>query len=295
MEGSMMSFEELVAQVSPVLYKLNYEITHQISFGAFSTVIGALSYPTRTKVAIKIMSKSDPRKDFTKKFMLREMAIVKTIKHPNIIKFLQTIESTTKMFIVMEDASYSSILDIVQRYRNINEQLAAIWFSQMCDGISFCHSRGIVHRDLKCENVLLDKYKNVKIIDFGFGKTEMNLKSLCSTCCGSYAYASPEILYGIKYIPQYSDVWSLGVILYIMVEGRVPFSDSNIAILPIILTKGVKFGNVDLSKDLQALILNILTVEHHRIYFPIIKASDWMQRNYLNKDDAQEVLNTVII
>lgn len=99
---------------------------------------------------------------------------------------------------------------------------SGIWFYQMVEGIGYCHSKGVVHRDLKCENVLLDKNNNVKITDFGFARANLTkpdgTRVLSRTYCGSYSYAAPEVLTGTPYDPFKSDIWSLGVILFIMVS-----------------------------------------------------------------------------
>lgn len=158
------------------------------------------------------------------------------------------------MYIVMEYAESGSLLDIIRRDSYIDESRARKWFRQLVDSIDYCHERGVVHRwifnwcaknsivsslvsvrDIKCENLLMDSGYNVKLSDFGFARGHLKPKNgqlpLSETFCGSYAYASPEILRGIPYHPQQSDIWSTGVVLYAMVFGRLPFDDANYNLL----------------------------------------------------------------
>jgi testis-specific serine kinase len=159
----------------------------------------------------------------------------------------------------MQFAENGSILDLIHKERRLPEARACNYFRQIMAGIEYCHSQGVAHRDIKCENILLDENFVVKLIDFGFAKcyrdtpktpaqekldvalndltkSVASKKSsgmkgkdkevpLCETYCGSYAYASPEILKGIPYDPYRSDLWAMGCVLYAMVFGRLPFDD----------------------------------------------------------------------
>lgn len=166
-----------------------------------------------------------------KKFLPREIEVVKGLKHPNLIRFLQAIETTHRVYIIMEYAQCGSLLDMIRRDTFIDEFRSRRWFRQLLEAIDYCHGRGVVHRDIKCENLLMDQNFNIKLSDFGFARGQMKSKNgiapLSETFCGSYAYASPEILKGVPYLPQSSDVWSMGVVLYAMVYGRLPFDDTN--------------------------------------------------------------------
>lgn len=161
----------------------------------------------------------------------------------------------------MQHAENGSILDLIHKERRLSEASSCNYFRQILAGIDYCHSQGVCHRDIKCENILLDENFVVKLIDFGFAKcyrqsskngqeklvnplydssrlassmashksSSMKAKEkdmrLSETYCGSYAYASPEILKGVPYDPFQSDVWAMGCVLYAMVFGRLPFDD----------------------------------------------------------------------
>ncbi len=210
-------------QKATVLSVHGYTVGRTLGHGSYATVKEAHSAKHKCTVAIKVISKKRAPSDYLEKFLPREMDVVKLLKHPNLVVFLQSIETNNRVFLIMECAKGGDLLEAVRSQRFIREKQAGVWFSQMVDGIDYCHRKGVVHRDLKCENVLLDEYGNIKITDFGFARAEMKPKEdgsfeLSETYCGSYAYAPPEILTGTPYVPQLADIWSLGVILYVMVS-----------------------------------------------------------------------------
>nr|XP_058914456.1 testis-specific serine/threonine-protein kinase 4 isoform X2 [Kogia breviceps] len=174
---------------------------------------------------------------------------MKVLRHKYLINFYQAIETTSRVYIILELVQGGDVLEWIQHYGACSEPLAGKWFSQMTLGIAYLHSKGIVHRlsaagrDLKLENLLLDKRENVKISDFGFAKMVPSSQSvrsspsyrqgngsshLSQTYCGSFAYACPEVLLGLPYNPFLSDTWSMGVILYTLVVARLPFDDTNL-------------------------------------------------------------------
>ncbi|KAG5329901.1 TSSK4 kinase, partial [Acromyrmex charruanus] len=216
-----------------VLESHGYTLGKTIGAGSYATVKIAKSDRYGYQVAVKIVSKFQAPGEYLTKFLPREIEVVKGLKHPNLIHFLQAIETTHRVYIIMEYAQNGSLLEIIRRDTYIDELRSRKWFRQLLEAIEYCHEHGIVHRDVKCENLLMDYRFNIKLSDFGFARGQMKLKDgewpLSTTYCGSYAYASPEILRGIPYQPQLSDIWSMGVVLYAMVHGRLPFDDTNYA------------------------------------------------------------------
>lgn len=199
---------------------------------------------------------------------------MKVLRHKNLINFYQAIETTSRVYIILELAQGGDVLEWVQRYGACSEPLAGKWFSQITLGIAYLHSKGIVHRDLKLENLLLDKRENVKISDFGFAKMIPASHSVCNnpslhqrncfthlsqTYCGSFAYACPEILLGLPYNPFLSDTWSMGVILYTLLVARLPFDDTNLKKLLKETQKEVTFPpNLSVSQECKNLIFQML-------------------------------------
>lgn len=129
----------------------------------------------------------------------------------------------------MQFAENGSLLDLIRKERQIEDIQAKLIFKQLLRAIIYCHSKGIVHRDIKCENILFDKDNILKLIDFGFARkyAQTDAPTLSDTYCGSYAYACPQILKGVPYDPHFADTWASGVVLYAMVFGRLPFDDSS--------------------------------------------------------------------
>jgi len=263
-----------------VLETHGYFLGKTIGAGSYATVRMAHSDLHGGNVAIKIVSKYTAPEDYLKKFLPREIEVVKGLKHPNLIRFLQAIETTHRVYIVMEYAENGSLLDIIRKESYIQENRARRWFRQLVEAIEYCHERGVVHRDIKCENLLMDNNFNIKVSDFGFARSYIKHQNghpvLSETFCGSYAYASPEILRGIPYQPQQSDIWSMGVVLYAMVFGRLPFDDTNYSLLLKQVSNKVTFPrDPKVSGSCKGLINKILAPLKSRARISGIKSDPW--------------------
>ncbi|CAG9766237.1 unnamed protein product [Ceutorhynchus assimilis] len=264
-----------------VLESHGYTLQKTIGTGSYATVRWATSEKhDSAKVAVKIVSKFNAPADYLKKFLPREIEVVKGLKHPNLIRFLQAIETTHRVYIIMEFAENGSLLDIIRKDSYIDEHRSRKWFRQLVYGIEYCHDRGVVHRDIKCENMLMDEGWNIKLSDFGFARGDMKQKNgqpiLSQTFCGSYAYASPEVLRGIPYQPQYSDVWSMGVVLFAMTFGRLPYDDSSYKeLIKQVSSKVVFPKEPSVSMNCKSLINKILAPLKTRIRIGQIKQEPW--------------------
>ncbi|XP_033621198.1 testis-specific serine/threonine-protein kinase 4 [Fukomys damarensis] len=153
-----------------VLEEYNYKVGKVIGTGSYGTVYEAYHTKQKVTVAIKIISKKKASDDYLNKFLPRELQVMKVLRHKYLISFYQAIETTSRVYVILELAQGGDVLEWIQRYGACSEPLAGKWFSQMTLGIAYLHSKGIVHRDLKLENLLLDNQDNVKISDFGFAK-----------------------------------------------------------------------------------------------------------------------------
>lgn len=215
------------------LKERGYVIGRKIGKGSYATVVSALYEDKSHKIplACKVVDKSRAPPDFLNKFLPRELDIIIKLEHPYIIQIHSILQRGPKIFIFMRYAENGDLLDYIKKNGPIVEHGSKSWFHQMVKGLKYLHSQNIAHRDLKCENILISKKMNIKIADFGFARhciDEQGHHSLSLTYCGSAAYAAPEIVSGSPYDPKKADVWSLGIILFIMLNAAMPFDDKNV-------------------------------------------------------------------
>ncbi|CAI0394799.1 unnamed protein product [Linum tenue] len=159
----------------------------------------------------------------------REISVMKMVKHPNIVELHEVMASKSKIYIAMELVRGGELFSKIARGR-LREDAARVYFQQLISAIDFCHSRGVYHRDLKPENLLLDEEGNLKVTDFGLSAFSEHLKQdgLLHTTCGTPAYVAPEVIGKKGYDGAKADLWSCGVILYVLLAGFLPFQDDNL-------------------------------------------------------------------
>jgi len=219
-----------------LLAQYGYGLEEQLGKGSYAVVRGATSKKHKRRVAIKIVSKKKAPEDYLTKFLPREIQVLKRLRHPNCISLLEAIETNTRIYLIMNLAENGDLLEYIRDRGPMQDDEARRLFRQLVTATEYFHGLGVVHRDLKCENLLLDLSYNLVVSDFGFARgqpvnTETGKRRLSQTFCGSYAYAPPEILRGIAYDGAIADIWSIGVVLYTMVCASLPFDDSNLKTL----------------------------------------------------------------
>ncbi|XP_054472469.1 NUAK family SNF1-like kinase 2 [Anoplopoma fimbria] len=202
-----------------------YEFLETLGKGTYGKVKKAKERSGRL-VAIKSIRKEKIKDELDLVHIRREIEIMSSLCHPHIITIYEVFENKDKIVIVMEYASRGDLYDYICDKKNISEREARHFFRQIVSAVHYCHQNGIVHRDLKLENILVDGNGNVKIADFGLSNLFHGDEYL-QTFCGSPLYASPEIVNGRPYRGPEVDTWSLGVLLYTMVHGTMPFDGNN--------------------------------------------------------------------
>ncbi|ORZ28351.1 kinase-like domain-containing protein [Lobosporangium transversale] len=204
-----------------------YVLVQTLGEGEFAKVKLGVHADTGEEVAIKLIRRQSMDNTQRISKIGREISVLRTIRHPNIITLFDVIETERYFGIVIEYASGGELFDHILAHRYLRERDACRLFAQLMSGVHYLHSKHIVHRDLKLENLLLDKNRNIIITDFGFANQfDSSSSDLMSTSCGSPCYAAPELVIcdGL-YVGTGVDIWSCGVILYAMLAGYLPFDD----------------------------------------------------------------------
>uniref|UniRef100_H3AL34 non-specific serine/threonine protein kinase n=1 Tax=Latimeria chalumnae TaxID=7897 RepID=H3AL34_LATCH len=227
MEGLMKSPQPVMKKQAVKRHYHKHNIKHRYEFletlgkGTYGKVKKAIERSGRV-VAIKCIRKDKIKDEQDLLHIRREIEIMSSLSHPHIITIYEVFENKDKIVIVMEYASKGDLYDYINERQKLTEPEARHFFRQIVSAVCYCHKNGIVHRDLKLENILLDANGNIKIADFGLSNLYCQDQYL-QTFCGSPLYASPEIVNGRPYKGPEVDSWSLGVLLYILVHGAMPF------------------------------------------------------------------------
>lgn len=207
-----------------------YELGRLLGCGASAKVYLARNLRTGQSVAIKCFSKQRIWKGGHVDQIKREISILRRLCHPNIIHLHEVLASRSKIYMVLELVKGGELFDRVSNAGRLSENLCRHYFQQLIAAVGYCHSRGVFHRDLKLENLLLDENGDLKVSDFGLSAIpdQVQADGLFHTLCGTPAYVAPEILAKKGYSAVAVDIWSCGIILFVLVAGYLPFNDSNL-------------------------------------------------------------------
>ncbi|XP_026179727.1 serine/threonine-protein kinase MARK1-like isoform X2 [Mastacembelus armatus] len=264
----------------------NYRLLKTIGKGNFAKVKLARHTLTGREVAVKIIDKTQLNPTSLQK-LFREVSVMKILNHPNIVKLFEVIETEKTLYLVMEYASGGEVFDYLVAHGRMKEKEARAKFRQIVSAVEYCHQKRIVHRDLKAENLLLDADMNIKIADFGFSN-EFTVGSKLDTFCGSPPYAAPELFQGKKYDGPEVDVWSLGVILYTLVSGSLPFDGQNLKELRERVLRGKYRIPFYMSTDCENLLKKLLVLNPgKRGSLQQIMKDRWMNVGYEGEELKQ--------
>jgi serine/threonine protein kinase len=206
-----------------------YEMGKILGQGTFAKVYRARNTKTSESVAIKVIDKEKVVKVGLIDQIKREISVMKLVRHPNIVQLYEVMATKTKIYFVLEHVRGGELFAKVQRGR-LKEDAARKYFQQLICAVDFCHSRGVYHRDLKPENLLLDENSNLKVSDFGLSALAdcKRQDGMLHTTCGTPAYVAPEVINRKGYDGAKADIWSCGVILFVLLAGYLPFHDKNL-------------------------------------------------------------------
>lgn len=206
-----------------------YQLTSLLGRGSFAKVYHGRSLNDNSSVAVKVIEKPTTADPAMEPRLVREVAAMRRLNHPNILKLHEVLATKTKIYLVMELATGGELFTQLTRRGRMKEATARLYFQQLVSTLHFCHQNGVAHRDLKPQNLLLDKNGNLKISDFGLSALPESQKDgLLHTACGTPAFTAPEIVRGKGYDGAKADAWSCGVILFNFIAGYLPFDDSNL-------------------------------------------------------------------
>uniref|UniRef100_A0A1J3FTX8 non-specific serine/threonine protein kinase n=1 Tax=Noccaea caerulescens TaxID=107243 RepID=A0A1J3FTX8_NOCCA len=211
----------------------NYEMGRTLGEGSFAKVKYARNTVTGDLAAIKILDRDKVFRHNMVEQLKREISTMKLIKHPNVVEIIEVMASKTKIYIVLELVSGGELFDKIAQQGRLKEDEARRYFQQLINAVDYCHSRGVYHRDLKPENLILDANGVLKVSDFGLSAFSQQVREdgLLHTACGTPNYVAPEVLSDKGYDGAAADVWSCGVIIFVLMAGYLPFDEPNLMTL----------------------------------------------------------------
>ncbi|XP_050212666.1 CBL-interacting serine/threonine-protein kinase 14-like [Mercurialis annua] len=259
-----------------------YELGKLLGCGAFAKVYHARNVRTGQSVAIKAVSKQKVIKGGYMAQVKREISIMRRLRHPNVVKLLEVLATKTKIYFVMEFAKGGELFTKLAKGR-FSENLSRRYFQQLITAVGYCHARGVFHRDLKPENLLLDDNWDLKVTDFGLSAVQDQVRpdGLLHTLCGTPAYVAPEILAKKGYDGAKVDIWSCGIILYVLIAGYLPFNDTNLMGMYRKIYKGQFKCPKWTSPELRRLMSRLLdTNPATRVTIDEIVNDSWFKKDY---------------
>ncbi|WJZ89224.1 hypothetical protein VitviT2T_008453 [Vitis vinifera] len=267
-----------------------YELGRLLGQGTFAKVYYARNLKTGQSVAIKVIDKEKVVKVGLKDQIKREISVMKLARHPNVLQLYEVMATKSKIYFVMEYAKGGELFKKVAKGK-LKEEVAWKYFRQLIDAVDFCHSRGVYHRDLKPENLLLDENDNLKVSDFGLSAMAecKHQDGLLHTTCGTPTYVAPEVINKKGYDGAKADIWSCGVVLFVLLAGYLPFHDSNLIEMYRKISKAEFKCPNWFSPDVRRLLQKILDPNPNtRISIAKIKESSWFRRGLKSKQIKSE-------
>ncbi|KAL8201795.1 hypothetical protein R6Q57_010942 [Mikania cordata] len=264
-----------------------YEVGRTIGEGPSGKMKFARNVQTGEPVCLKILDKDKVLKLKLIEQITMEITTMKLIKHPNVVRLYEVMGSKTKIYMVFEYVTGGELFDKIVKLGRMRENEARKYFQQLINAVDCCHSRGVYHRDLKPENLLLDAFGNLKVSNFALSARSRQVRDdgLLHTTCGSPNYVAPEVLNNRGYDGATADLWSCGVILYVLLAGFLPFDDSSITNLYIKIMTADFTCPPWFSFSAMKLINRILDPNPMtRITISELKNNEWFSKDFKQKE-----------
>ncbi|KAF5180373.1 Cbl-interacting protein kinase [Thalictrum thalictroides] len=266
-----------------------YELGRMLGQGTFAKVYHGRNLKSGQSVAIKVIDKEKVLKVGMIDQIKREISVMRKVRHPNIVQLNEVMASKTKIYFAMEYVKGGELFNKIAKGK-LKEDPARKYFQQLIGAIDFCHSRGVYHRDLKPENLLLDENGNLKVTDFGLSALFESRRQdgLLHTTCGTPAYVAPEVINKKGYDGAKADIWSCGVVLFVLLAGYLPFQDPNLMELYKKISRGdFKCPNW-FPSEVRKLLSRILDPNpRSRITLDKIMENSWFKKGYKPIENTQ--------
>nr|XP_043625717.1 CBL-interacting serine/threonine-protein kinase 20 [Erigeron canadensis] len=259
-----------------------YELGRLLGHGTFAKVYHARNLKTNKSVAVKVIEKEKVMQNGLIDQIKREISVMRLVRHPNVVQLYEVMASKSKIYFAMEYVKGGELFNKVAKGR-LKEEVARKYFQQLVAAVDFCHSRGVYHRDLKPENLLLDESGDLKVSDFGLSALVDSKRNdgLLHTTCGTPAYVAPEVIHKKGYDGENADIWSCGVILFVLLAGYLPFSDPNLMGMYRKISKGDFKCPHWFSPEVKKLLSRILDPNPKtRVTLAKIMENPWFQKGF---------------
>lgn len=287
-EGVKLGEEQIVTNLD------FYQFNKLLGEGSFGKVYSAVSILCEKEVAIKCFDKARLKSEAAKRKIFQEVRILKMLDHKNITSLLEVFENKKYFFFVMDYAEEGDILQLLKEKGPLTEDFARYLVIQVIEGLKHCHKRGVLHRDIKLDNVLLASDYVAKVCDFGVSCILKKGQVLYEQC-GTPAYIAPEVISGDGYSSFQPDLWNMGIMLYAMVTGTVPFKSNNIEELHALILKGefIFPKNSKLSPSLQDFLRKVIVLDPStRITLEGMLEHEWIEAG-LNKQLFETMIQSM--
>ncbi|WOL11033.1 CBL-interacting protein kinase 5-like [Canna indica] len=268
-----------------------YELGRLLGQGTFAKVYQARSIASGQSVAIKVIDKEKILRVGMIDQIKREISVMRLVHHPNVVELYEVMATKSKIYFAMEYVRGGELFNKVAKGR-LKEEVARKYFQQLIAAVDFCHSRGVYHRDLKPENLLLDEKGDLKVSDFGLSALGASRRDdgLLHTTCGTPAYVAPEVINKKGYDGAKADIWSCGVILFVLMAGCLPFHDSNLMEMYRKISRGDFKCPYWFPSDVKKLLIRLLDPNPTtRITMSKIIENPWFRKGYRPMDPQAQM------